>query len=66
MTSNQGRCPWSPAGALNVGGEQRTLNRCMAMSGEIRGCYNLFGGLLMASHGLKPEILLVTFQCTGR
>jgi len=54
MTSDQGRPPWSPEGALNAGGEQLTLNRCMAMSGEIWGCYNFFGGLLLASCGLKP------------
>ena len=54
MTSDQGRPLWSPEGALNAGGEQFTLNRCMAMSGEIWGCYNFFGGLLLASCGLKP------------
>lgn len=43
-------------------GEQLTLTGCMAMSGEIWGYYTFFGGLKLASHGLKPEILLITFQ----
>ena len=46
-----GQASVAPAGVLNAGGEQPTLTGCMAMSGEIWGCYTLSGGLKLASLG---------------